>query len=159
MMMESFEQKKRRIMGKQFLPRYIKSLNKILLNTILPNAFLSIVETDAFYSQINYEKKPSIKKTILFSERKNIEMILKEHSIDFNEKYILWMEYADDCGAFKIESLNCFDFGFPYNVSKNGVITLTQVDYKYRISWDFYENNNIEYLDIELFYEIRKWEG
>ena len=155
-MIENSEQKKRRIMGKQFLPRYMNSLNEILTNKISPDALLSIVETDYFYSQIDYEKKPRIKKTILFSERKNVEKILKAHSIDFNERYILWIEDSNHCGVLKLESLNYFNFEFPYDVSKNGIIVLTQIDYKYKILLDFYEEDNIKYLDVEFFYEIKK---
>ena len=39
---------------------------------------------------------------------------------------------------------------------KNGIITLTQVNYKYQILLDFYEKNDARYLDIELFYEMKK---
>ena len=60
------------------------------------------------------------------------------------------------CGAVEIESLDYFNFEFPYEVSKNGIITLTQVNYKYQILLDFYEENDVRYLDIKLFYEMKK---
>jgi len=143
-------------MGKQLLPTYINSLNEISTNIISSDTLLSIVETDFFYSQIDYEKKAEVKKTILFSERKDVEKILKEHFIDFNEKYILWIKHANDCGALKLESLNYFNFEFSYNVCKNGVITFTQIDYKYQILLDFYEEHSTKYLDIDIFYRIKK---
>jgi len=152
--METAEQRRKRIMGKQFLPRYIDSLNKIMLNEISQDDLLSIVETDFFYSQIDYSKKAEFRKTILFSDRKNVEEILMEHFIDFNEKYILWIEYANDCGALKLETLNYFNFEFPYNVSKNGIITLTRIDYKYKILLDFYDEDDIQYIDIEIFHSL-----
>lgn len=158
-MIETYEQKKRRIMGKQFLIRYTNSLNEILINKISSGTLLSIVETDCFYSRIDCEKKPRIKKTILFSARKDVMKILKAHSIDFNDTYVLWIKDSDYCGAFKLESLNYFNFEFPYDVSRNGIIVLTQIDYKYKILLDFYEENNVKYLDVEVFYEIKKEEN
>jgi hypothetical protein len=154
--MENSEQKRRRIMGKQFFPMFMKFLNEILTIEITSEHLLSIVETDHFYSQIDYQKEADIKETMLFSDRERIKQILKKQSIDFGEKYILWIKESNDCGAVKLNSLNSINFGFPYEVSSNGVITITQVDYKYQILLDFYAIDNIEYLDLNIFFRIQK---
>ncbi len=143
-------------MGKQFLPRYLKSLCEILTKEVSVGSLLSIVETDAFYAQVDYGKKPRFAWTILFSERNRVGELLKKHAVDFDERYVLWIKDSMQCGAVEIESLDYFNFEFPYEVSKNGIITLTQVNYKYQILLDFYEENDVRYLDIKLFYEMKK---
>ncbi len=69
-MVENAEQKRRRIMGKQFLPKYMDSLNEILIKIISSNDLLSIVETDYFYSQVDYEKSPRVKNNFIFCKKK-----------------------------------------------------------------------------------------
>jgi hypothetical protein len=50
--METYEQKKRRLFGKQYLPQYLEEFNKILKIHVDATNLLSIVETDEIRQHI-----------------------------------------------------------------------------------------------------------
>lgn len=154
--METKEQNRRRIMGKQFLCKYLDSLNCILNRKIDPKELLSIVATDNFYHEIDYQIKPQLIKTIKFSERNMLKEYLQENGIKLMENFILWVEYTNDCGAIMINLLDDFNFNFPFNSTKGEIISLTEISYKYQIVLDFYEEKGIEYMEIQLYYNIQK---
>lgn len=153
--METKEQKRRRIMGKQFLGRYLNNLNCILNRKIDPEELLSIVATDDFYHQVDYQTKSQLSQTFRFSERNRLKEYLPENDIELMSSFILWIEYASDCGAVMINTLDDFNFNFPFNSIDESIITLTEISYKYKILLDFYEENDMDYIDIQIYYNIR----
>lgn len=153
--METKEQKRRRIMGKLFLGRYLIYLNCILNRKIDSEKLLSIVATDDFYHQIDYQIKPQLSQTFRFSERNRLKEYLQENNIELMSNFILWIKYTNNCGAVMINILDDFNFNFQFNSIEGGVITLTEISYKYQILLDFYEENDMEYIDIQIYYNIR----
>ena len=66
--METYEQKKRRLFGKQFLPQYLEELNKILKIHVDSTNLSSIVEMDEVRQNI-LAKKLKYKYKILLNEK------------------------------------------------------------------------------------------
>lgn len=53
---ETYEQKRRRLFGKvNFLPAYLQQLNKLLNIEVTADMLLSIVKTDSFLEQIDFD--------------------------------------------------------------------------------------------------------
>lgn len=147
--METNEQKKRRLYGKQDLPLYLGELHKILKKEITASMLLSIIETDRIREQ-NQAKQLRYSSKILFTDKDKLENILLEDLDEVNNKYYVFTSYSKDCGTILINLLREFNFDFSFKAVPSGIITLTREDLLKEIVLDFYEENKIQYLDIEI---------
>ena len=75
---ETYEQKRRRLFGKvNFLPAYLQQLNKLLNIEVTADMLLSIVETDCFLEQIDFNSDTLFyKETIPFEDKENLQRIV-----------------------------------------------------------------------------------
>lgn len=153
--METNEQKKRRLYGKQDLPLYLDELRKILKKEITISMLLSIVETDKIREQ-NQAKQLKYSSKILFTDKENLEKTLLEDVDEVNNRYYVFTSYSKDCGTILINSLQEFNFDFSFKDVTSGIITLTREDLLKEIVLDFYEENKIQYLDVEIFTILTK---
>ncbi len=53
----------------------------------------------------------------------------------------IWTELTDACGLFEIDSILEFDFGFSYDVNREGLILLLAKNMIDKMTLDFYENS------------------
>ncbi|WP_052354001.1 hypothetical protein [Flectobacillus major] len=150
--METNEQKKRRLYGKQDLPLYLGELHKILKKEITASMLLSIIETDKIREQ-NQAKQLRYSSKILFTDKDKLENILLEDLDEVNNKYYVFTSYSKDCGTILINLLREFNFDFSFKDVPSGIITLTREDLLKEIVLDFYEENKIQYLDIEILHK------
>lgn len=152
-MKESFEQKKRRLYGKQHLPNYLEELNRLLLYKVEAKDLLSIVDTDNFITSAKVLDKESLilQKTILFSEKEKLLKIIKENVLDMNTPYLMYLSYSLDCGLMKLSSLYDFNFDFSFYDEHAGLIEFIREDQKERILFDYSEENQNEILEIEIY--------
>lgn len=148
-MIETIEQKKRRLFGKQYLEKYLKIINKI---TIIKNPkILSIVETDRisnnqnklnldvfFCTKLLFDNKSDLKNTMLkyFKSKENI---------------YLFIPLSEDCGAVEIDSINSFNFNFKFTDEPSGIISIISKNSKEKILLDFYEEEKIRYIEFEYY--------
>lgn len=151
-MMETNEQKRRRLYGKQNLPLYLDELHKILEKEITASMLLSIRETDKIREQ-NQAKQLKYSSTILFTDKEKLEKILLNDLDEVNYRYYIFTSYSEDCGTILINSLKEFNFAFSFMDVASGIITLTREDLLKEIVLDFYEENKIQYLDIEILHK------
>jgi hypothetical protein len=147
--METYEQKKRRLFGKQYLPQYLEEFNKILKIHVDATNLLSIVETDEIRQHI-LAKELKYKTKILFNEKEELKEIIFNSSERTNDKYYIFTSYSNDCGTLKINLLQDFNFDFSFKDEHVGLITFIREDLLEKIILDFYEENKIECLDIEI---------
>ena len=135
--METLEQRKRRLFGKQYLNDYLSVLNKLSLIKIENKNLLSIVETDMIIEKasslllsnslkINFLNKDELKKEIL-----NI--------FNYQDRVYLFTSLSKDCGTVEINMLNEFNFNFNYNDDTSGIIILISTSGEKKIILDFYE--------------------
>jgi hypothetical protein len=150
--METLEQRKRRLFGKQYLNDYLSVLNKLSLIKIENKDLLSIVETDKIIDKasslllsnslkIEFSNKDELKKEIL-----NI--------FNYQDRVYLFTSLSKDCGTVDINLLNEFNFNFNYNDDISGIIILISTLRKKKILLDFYEEDEKKYIEIE-FYSIQ----
>lgn len=147
--METYEQKKRRLFGKQYLPKYLQELNKILKIHVDGTNLLSIVETDEIRQHI-LVKELKYKTTVFFNEKEKLKEIILNNCERTNDKYYIFTSYSNDCGTLKINLFQEFNFYFSFNDEHVGLITFIREDLLEKIILDFYEENKIYYLDIEI---------
>jgi hypothetical protein len=148
--METIEQKKRRLYGKQYLSAYLLELNKILLIKVDTANLLSIVKTDEIRSYFNLKKLKNSYK-ILFNEKDKLKEIVLRNNESISGQYYVFTSLSINCGVVKIDSLFDFNFNFPFNALASGVITITKSDLSKEILLDFSEENGIKYLEIEVY--------
>ena len=143
-MEESLEQKKRRLFGKQYLSEYQEVINKITKNDF---KILSIVETDKL---IEKESKLKLRfsKKILFNDKEELKSIIF-NNFNINDSVYILTSLSRDCGAVLIDSIIYFNFNFNFMDDHSGIISLISSDVKNKILLDFYEEDGLQYLEIE----------
>ena len=148
--METLEQKKRRLIGKvKYLDKYIKTLNKIILKNVDSTMLLSVVDTDRIcpmvdinYFNIDY------KTTLDFGDKKLMWDRIKP-LFGHNPLFIRLRHYRE-CGLFALESIELFNIDFNYEDDPWGMIVLVSNDCLKEVILDFYEENNLRKIDIEI---------
>lgn len=146
--METYEQKKRRLYGKQLLTSCLNEFNKIIKVNIYATSLLSIVETDLIRNQIP-TMKIKYKYEILFSEKDKLKEIIFNNVENYNSSYYVFASYTENCGLLVINSLQDFNLDFSFKDVASGIITLVRCDLLEEIVFDFYEEDGMEYLEIE----------
>lgn len=152
--METDEQKKRRLYEKQDLPLYLGELRKILKKEITASMLSSIIniKTDKIRKQ-NQAKQTRYFSKIFFTDKDKLEKIVLQDLDEVNNKYYIFTSYSKDCGTILINSLRDFNFDFYFKDVPSGIVTLTREDLLKEIVLNFYEENKVQYLDIEILYE------
>lgn len=148
-MIESLEQKKRRLFGNQYSDEYRVIINKITIRNSNNFKILSIPETDNLIDDIaNLKLKSSVK--LLFNEK----LLLKKNVLEKLNTVCgiyLFTSLSKDCGAVLIDSINLFNFDFNFTDDDSGIISIVASNLKDKILLDFYEEDGTEYIEIEHF--------
>jgi len=149
--METLEQRKRRLFGKQYLNDYLSVLNKLSLIKIENKDLLSIVETDMIIDKAS---------SLLLSNSLKIDFLNKYefkkkilNIFNYQDRVYLFTSLSKDCGTVEINMLNEFNFNFNYNDDTSGIIILISTSGEKKIILDFYEEAKKKYIEIE-FYSI-----
>ena len=147
-MEESIEQKKRRLFGKQYLVEYLAIIKKI---TKYKNEddikIISIPKTD-----IVINKNVLLEKNAVFRIPFNNKTELKHIVVGIckkNEPVYLYTDLSKDCGLVFLNSIDEFNFEFNFDDEPNGLIIFIGFENNYKILLDFYEDDDVEYIDIE----------
>lgn len=151
--METLAQKKRRLFGRQYLPKYLEELSRLLGRKVEPTELLSIVQTDEFIDSVNYfkESKPDYKETIKFSDKARLKTILCKTIIGWNVPYMIYLSYSLDCGLMRISSLFCFNWDFNFDDEHGRFIAFTRTDGKERIVLDYDEEHLEQILEVRIY--------
>ena len=151
-MEETYEQKKRRLFGKQHLPEYLEILGRLLRQNIHAQDLLSIVATDEFIRSTAYFKDiaPCYEKTIEFSDKTALKRILSDEVSDWNLPYTMYISGSLDCGLLVIPTLSWFDLDFSFDDDPGGLASFTRIDGEEHIVLDYYEERGTQYLEIQI---------
>ena len=108
---------------------------------------LSIVETDKL---IEKESKLKLRfsKKILFNDKEELKSIIF-NNFNTNDSVYIFTSLSRDCGAVLIDSIIYFNFNFNFMDDHSGIISLISSDVKNKILLDFYEEDGLQYLEIE----------
>lgn len=146
--METQEQKRQRLFGKQSLKDYLKELNALTNIEVKEEMLLSKLESDAL------GKVPedfSYKTKILFNEKERLLMFIGDLIKLKDGECYLYTAYSKKCGALKLGSLKDFNINFNFNDEHAGLLTITMKDLSNELLLDFYEEANEYYLEIETY--------
>lgn len=147
--METLEQKKRRLYGKNNLDNYLKELNAITNIDVSQKDLLSIVESD----KIVYDDDNSkfYKAKILFNDKERLLLFIGDLLKIRDGKGFLSTTYSNDSGLLEINSLKDFNVNFRFDDEHSGLITIVLKDLSNKLLLDFYEENQELYLEIETY--------
>lgn len=148
-MEESLEQKKRRLFGTQYLNEYKKVIKKLTKSNIQDNKILSILETDKI-NENGLKLKIKFSKKVLFKDKEELKNIAFE-IFKTDENVYLFTSLSMDCGVIMIKSITSFNFDFDFMDDSSGIISLIDLNVKNKILLDFYEEDKLQYLEIELY--------
>lgn len=146
--MESNEQKKRRLYGKQYLEVYLKELNALTNINVMESMLLQITESDAIKAIKN---SSSYRERIKFNEKEKLRLFFAQLVELKNGRCYLKTKYSQDCGALKLNKLQDFNVNFNFNDEHAGLISIILEDLSNELILDYYEENDEYYLDIEVF--------
>ncbi|WP_314058410.1 hypothetical protein [Empedobacter brevis] len=144
-MIETIEQKKRRLFGRQYLEEYLGVIHKI---TIIKNPkILSIVETDRINNNQN-KLNNSFSIKLLFDNKSDLKNIILKQFKSKDNVY-LFIPLSKDCGAIEMDSIINFNFNFTDEPS--GIISIISKNLKEKILLDFYEEQEVKYIEFEYY--------
>ncbi|TKC12037.1 hypothetical protein FA048_00005 [Pedobacter polaris] len=147
--MESVNQKKRRIFGKKDFKDYLEELNKLAKFPVTINHIISIVETDKILESFN--GKRIYKERMEFKDKIKLQTIFSNISRIVLDDFLLFTSYSKNCGAMHLKSINNFNHAFKFNDEHSGLISLINECLDVKIVMDFYEEQNEEYLELEIY--------
>ena len=147
-MEETYLQKKRRIMGRQFKSEYFGMLKKMTGSSFNENNIVSIVDSDIILDQY---------KDLLLIDKEVFETNNRFEIVTFLEKYLyqiyspifVWILRSHDCGLYKlykITDINWYNIG---PVDSNGIISILGDNYK--ILLDFYDEDGRNLIEIDIY--------
>ena len=148
--METTEQKKRRLAGKLlYLDAYINTLNRITLKKVDPSILLSVVETDRLLEPIgSREFLIDYETTLDFCDKKYAWEIIRK--VFGNSSLYIYLEHVRECGLFPLESIDMFNIDFDFEDDPGGLIVLVSNDCLHEVVLDFYEEDDVRKIDIEI---------
>lgn len=146
-MEESVEQKKRRIFGKQYLTEYLVIIKKITKYKSEDDIkIISIPKTDIVINKNILLEKDAVFR-IPFNNKAELKHIVEE-KCKKNEPVYLYTDLSKDCGLVFLNSIDEFNFEFNFDDEPNGLIILIGIESNYKILLDFYEEDDIKYIEI-----------
>lgn len=148
--METLEQKKRRLFGKQYLEIYKKELSNLVNSEISQYELLTLLETDELHLNATTENF-NIKKVDFNLKSDVLRKLFKSFLENKSEKYFLLSSYYKDCGALVIKSLDDFNVNFKFEGEHTGLIVIFDFELENKILLDYYDEEQMKNIDIEVF--------
>ncbi|WP_353118217.1 hypothetical protein [Myroides odoratus] len=150
-MLESLEQKKRRLYGKKYLKEYIGVIKRITTLNEHEINLLSIIETDNIIEKEKTLKFQSSSK-LFFNDKEELKKFIIE-KLNTDSIYVC-TQFSVDCGILMIDSLKVFNFQFDFDDDSSGIITLINSNLEHKVLLDFYEENGLKYIEIEYYAKV-----
>lgn len=148
--METFDQKKRRLAGRVlYLEKYIQTLNRITLKKVDSTMLLSITETDRLLGPIgSREFLIDYEATLNFCDKTNAWETIRK--VFGSSSLYIYLEHVRECGLFPLESIDLFNIDFDFEDDPGELIVLVLKDFSQEVVLDFYEEDGIRKIDIEI---------
>lgn len=148
--METHDQKKRRLAGKVlYLDIYIQTLHKITLKKVDSTKLLSVVETDRLLEPMRgVEFRIDYETTLDFCNKKDAWETIRK--VFENSSLFIALNHVRECGLFPLESIDLFNIDFDFEDDPGGLIVLVSNDCLQEVVFDFYEEDDVRKIDIEI---------
>lgn len=147
--METPDQKRRRIYGRQYLSEYLNIFEKILNIKITEKDLLSLEDVDKIIS--GGRAKLYFEKIIPFNDKRYFHKLVTDHILGFNEPAFTFIEHSLECGAAKIQGLHEFNFNFKFDDEPAGLISIMIERTSEELLLDFYEENSIRLMKVSIY--------
>ena len=147
-MEETYLQKRRRIMGRQFFCEYINQLKEILIPSISENNFVSIIDTDCIIAR--YKNKKLVQKNLIdiTDKIKLVHIVISYLNAQTDPCYI-WILRSYDCGLYKINSIMDLNWEHIKSVDTNDIITILSTNYEFEL--DFNDEADGRFIEISIY--------
>ena len=148
--METHDQKKRRLAGKVlYLDIYIQTLHKITLKKVDSTKLLSVVETDRLLEPMRgVEFRIDYETTLDFCNKKDAWETIRK--VFENSSLFIALNHVRECGLFPLESIDLFNIDFDFEDDPGELIVLVSNDCLQEVVFDFYEEDDVRKIDIEI---------
>ena len=148
--METIDQKKRRLAGKVlYLDKYIQTLHKITLKKVDSTKLLSVVETDRLLEPMRgVEFRIDYETTLDFCNKKDAWETIRK--VFENSSLFIALNHVRECGLFPLESIDLFNIDFDFEDDPGELIVLVSNDCLQEVVFDFYEEDDVRKIDIEI---------
>lgn len=148
--METIDQKKRRLAGKVlYLDKYIQTLHKITLKKVDSTKLLSVAETDRLLEPMRgVEFRIDYETTLDFCNKKDAWETIRK--VFENSSLFIALNHVRECGLFPLESIDLFNIDFDFEDDPGGLIVLVSNDCLQEVVFDFYEEDDVRKIDIEI---------
>lgn len=148
--METIDQKKRRLAGKVlYLDKYIQTLHKITLKKVDSTKLLSVVETDRLLEPMRgVEFRIDYETTLDFCNKKDAWETIRK--VFENSSLFIALDHVRECGLFPLESIDLFNIDFDFEDDPGELIVLVSNDCLQEVVFDFYEEDDVRKIDIEI---------
>lgn len=156
-MEENYDQKKRRLFGRQKMSYHLSEIQKMLSVPVDQNKMLSIPASDLFLirKRQTISDKPYFYMTIRFEDRSRfITKVIQENMVA-EAPFYLWSPSSNMCGLYLIDSIHFINDSFPW--SGEDIFSFTSVDLQEELVLSWYEENEKELLDIMLFSDSKRY--
>ena len=148
--METIDKKKRRLAGKVlYLDKYIQTLHKITLKKVDSTKLLSVVETDRLLEPMRgVEFRIDYETTLDFCNKKDAWETIRK--VFENSSLFIALDHVRECGLFPLESIDLFNIDFDFEDDPGELIVLVSNDCLQEVVFDFYEEDDVRKIDIEI---------
>jgi hypothetical protein len=149
---------------KLMIKDYLEEVNSFSLKKIGELDLIDLRQTDEIMNKFSKVPDFPFYQVKLFFEEKTSEKFSNFLRILYNanpSNVYLWTELVEHCGVCVLDSILDINTRFSFECSNNGLFTITTLDMRDRILFDFYEKSEIRLLDVELFgtnWSKMRWE-
>jgi len=143
---------------------HLEEVNSFSLKKIGELDLIDLRQTDEIMNKFSKVPDFPFYQVKLFFEEKTSEKFSNFLHILYNanpSNVYLWTKFASYYGICVLDSILDINTQFSFECSNNGLFTITTLDMRDRILFDFYEKSEIRLLDVELFgtnWSKMRWE-
>lgn len=132
---------------KRHINNYLQELKTITGHPVLEKQVVDLDKIEVIRSQASrIDKFPVSKITIPFSDKvsKRFSHFVEQMREKNASPIYIWTQNTNSCGLFKIDNISQFDFSFPFEINKEGIIVFLASNFRDKLILDFSLNEKSE---------------
>ncbi|GGE54222.1 hypothetical protein GCM10007276_34110 [Agaricicola taiwanensis] len=129
---------------------YLAKLRLLLRREVNAVELLSLSETEERAKQQPAANAKNFRVPFDWLSTSAFDLLIRTLATLNPSPVILWVDKARICGALEVPSLTAIDFSFPFEALPEGIMVVTTSDARDKMVLDFYEEDGLRYLDVEL---------
>lgn len=139
-----------RYLYNQSFPIFRKEIEELVIGTICDENMIRNSSDYDYYSTLFGKYHSFYRATIKFSDLGSFkDSIFKTFPDYWSTPVLIRTERSKYCYMYRIPSLHFFNWDFPFNLNE-GILALISVDYSFAIILNWYEEDDINIIDIQI---------